>query len=325
MNLPSLGGNWVDLLILAILLFFAFDGVRAGFFVMGVDFLGFLASLLISLRVYQLVSNLLQANFSLSHSLANALGFLATAVLIETLLGLVFKKLIGFLPKRLWKSKINHLFGILPALGEGLVIIAFGLTLAIALPIKPQVKVDITKSKIGSQIVRKTTRIEAHLNEVFGGVLENSLTYFTIRPGSRESVPLEVGNEGLTIDQEAEGVMFEMINEERRSRGVEELAWRPELVPVARAHASDMWERKYFSHYSPEGEDVGDRLQEANVFFTFAGENLALAPTIQTAHTGLMNSEGHRANILDPRFRQVALGVIDNSIYGKMFVQIFTD
>lgn len=325
MSLPSLAGNWVDLLILAVLLFFVFDGVRAGFFIMGVDFLSFLASLLISLRGYQLVSGLLQMNFSLSHSLANALGFLTTAVLIETLLGLIFKKLISFLPKRLWKSKINHIFGILPALGEGLVIIAFGLTLAIALPIKPQVKVDITESKIGSQVVRKTTGIEAHLNEVFGGVLENSLTYFTIRPGSRESVSLEVGNEGLTVDQEAEGVMFELVNEERRSKGIEELSWRPELVPMARAHARDMWERKYFSHYSPEGEDVGDRLQEADVFFTFAGENLALAPTVQTGHIGLMNSEGHRANILDPRFRQIGIGVVDNSVYGKMFVQIFTD
>jgi uncharacterized protein YkwD len=52
---------------------------------------------------------------------------------------------------------------------------------------------------------------------------------------------------------------------------------------------------------------------------------LALAPTLATAHTGLMNSEGHRANILEPKFKRVGIGVIDNGVYGKMFVQVFTD
>jgi len=68
-----------------------------------------------------------------------------------------------------------------------------------------------------------------------------------------------------------------------------------------------------------------DRLEKAGVSYSIAGENLALAPTVQTAHTGLMNSEGHRANILEPQFKRVGIGVIDNGIYGKMFVQIFTD
>jgi uncharacterized protein YkwD len=86
-----------------------------------------------------------------------------------------------------------------------------------------------------------------------------------------------------------------------------------------------MWERKYFSHISPEGEDVGDRLDRHNINYFYAGENLALAPTTQTAHNGLMNSEGHRRNILEPQFRSVGIGVIDNGVYGKIFVQVFTD
>jgi uncharacterized protein YkwD len=86
-----------------------------------------------------------------------------------------------------------------------------------------------------------------------------------------------------------------------------------------------MWRRNYFGHVSPEGHDAGDRLNAAEVSYQMAGENLALAPTLQSAHTGLMNSEGHRANILDPDFRRVGIGVIDNGYYGKMFVQVFTD
>ena len=119
--------------------------------------------------------------------------------------------------------------------------------------------------------------------------------------------------------------MFQKVNEERRKLAIKELVFDKNLVPVARSHAKDMWGRKYFAHVSPEGEDVGDRLQKFKISYTYAGENLALAPTTATAHTGLMNSKGHRENILDPRFTKLGIGVIDNGIYGKMFVQVFTD
>ena len=51
----------------------------------------------------------------------------------------------------------------------------------------------------------------------------------------------------------------------------------------------------------------------------------ALAPTVVIAHEGLMNSPGHRANILNPRFRRVGIGVADGGMHGKMFTQNFAD
>lgn len=86
-----------------------------------------------------------------------------------------------------------------------------------------------------------------------------------------------------------------------------------------------MFERGYFSHYSSEGKDVGDRLIEAGIYFNYAGENLALAPDINRAHQGLMDSPGHRRNILDPAFGKIGIGVIDGGVYGKMTTQVFTD
>lgn len=52
--------------------------------------------------------------------------------------------------------------------------------------------------------------------------------------------------------------------------------------------------------YSPEGKDVEDRY-------------------------GLMDSPGHRRNILDPAFAKIGIGVIDGGVYGKMTTQLFTD
>ena len=323
--MPSLNGNWVDLLIIAAILFFVVEGVRHGFWVILADFFSFLGSLLISLRAYQLLAGLLRANFSLSPSVSNALGFLITAILTEALLGHLFGHAITKLPKKYLKIKGQKILAILPALGEGLIIVAFILTLILGLPVSPKIKLSAAESKIGGHILEQTSGVENKINEIFGGVIEDSLTYFTINPGSKERVVLEVAVQELQVDEVSERGMFKLINKEREAVGLNKLNWDTEIVLVARTHATDMWERKYFGHVSPEEKDAGDRLTEAGINYDYAGENLALAPTVSTAHVGLMNSEGHRENILDHKYNKVGIGVIDNGVYGKMFVQVFTN
>jgi uncharacterized protein YkwD len=305
--------NYIDLIIILVLFYFATEAFRHGFWIVLANFASFLGSLLLSLRFYKYIP------------VANAVGFLITAIIFEFILGFIFGHLVHFLPENIKKHRINRFLGIIPGIGEGLVIISFLLTLIIALPVKPQIKIDITSSKIGETILEKTTFIEKAVNEVFGGVINDSLTYLTVKPESKESVALEIKKLELQVDEKAETLMFAKVNEERKKLAITELVWEPKLVPVGRAHATDMWKRSYFSHYSPEGKDVGDRLNEANIKYSFAGENLALAPTTQTAHTGLMNSKGHRENILEPKFKKIGIGVIDNGVYGKMFVEVFTE
>lgn len=321
----ALNGNYIDFLIILVLIYFASEAWRHGFWVILADFFSFFGSLLISLRVYKFAAEALRVNFNFSHAIANALGFLISAILLEALLSFLMTLLLNRLPEKYWKHKLNQLLGILPGIGEGLVFVAFILTLALGLPIKPSIKADIVDSKIGAVVLKQTSGLEKAVNEIFGGVIEDSLTYLTVKPGSRERISLSVEKQELKIDERAEAEMFRLVNQERRKLGIQELVWEPEIVVVARNHARDMWQRKYFGHLSPEGKDVGDRLAQAGLEFEIAGENLALAPTVATAHTGLMNSEGHRANILETKFRKVGIGVIDNGVYGKMFVEVFTD
>lgn len=317
--------NWVDLVILVIAIFFVLESLNVGFWIMLADFFSFFLSLLISLKTYSFAATFLKNNFSLGRSIANALGFLLIAILAEGILGLIFGRLLTKLPNKFFKAKYDKFLAIIPALGEALVLVSFVILLVLSFPINPKIKTDISDSKIGGYLIEKTSGIEAKLNDVFGGIIQDSLTYFTIEPGSKDRVTLNNETTDLTVDEKAEAEMFKLVNEERKKRGIPELTWKSELVPVARGHAADMWKRHNFGHYSPEGKDVGDRLREAGISYQIAGENLALAPTVQTAHQGLMNSEGHRENILDTRFHNVGIGVIDNGYYGKMFVQVFTD
>ena len=64
-----------------------------------------------------------------------------------------------------------------------------------------------------------------------------------------------------------------------------------------------MFQQGFFAHVDQTGTTPFDRMRAGGVSFRAAGENLALAPTVQIAHDGLMNSPGHRANILNPRYR----------------------
>lgn len=321
----NLNGNYIDLIILASLIYFALNSFGHGFWILLADFVAFLGSLVLSLSSYKYVSFFLKTNFSLSHSISNALAFLISAIVLESLLGFALGNLIHKLPEKVKKHKLNMLLGVLPALGEGIILISFLLALLMSSPVKPSVKIDIETSKIGGFFLEKTVIIEKYMNEVFGGVINDSLTYLTVKPESKESVSLEIKKTDLKIDEQAEAQMFSKVNEERKKLAIPELILLAPLSGVARNHAKDMWVRAYFSHYSPEGKDVGDRLNESNIKYSFVGENLALAPTTQTAHTGLMNSKGHRENILEPKFKKIGIGVIDNGVYGKMFVQIFSE
>jgi len=318
-------GNWVDLVILVIVAYYVSEAWRVGFWVILADFLGFLISIILALRGYSLAAQILRDNFSLTHSLSNALGFLIVAGISEAIFSFILSEFIRKIPYKFWKKPWSNIAAIFPAVGQGLIIVSFILTLALSLPITPKVKSDISGSKVGGFLVRKTSGIETKISEIFGGLVQDSLTYLTVRPDSRQAIPINIAEQELSVDEKSEKEMFNLVNEERRKRGIASLDWRVEIVPVARAHATDMWEREYFGHVSPDGKDIGDRLQEQNITYFVAGENLALAPTLQTAHTGLMNSEGHRKNILDPEFKRMGIGVIDNGVYGKIFVQVFTD
>lgn len=309
--------NWVDLVIILVLIFFIQQGFVNGFWSILIDFLAFFGALLISLKSYKVASAVLQSKFLFTFSLANALGYLAIAVISEILISFILIYLIKKLPPKILKNKINRILGLILSLGQGVLFIAFALLLVISLPINPAIKTDISSSAIGGFILNKTTGIEKNIND--------SLTYMTIEPTSHESISLDDQTQNLTVDAVSQNKMFQLMNKERTNRGIAALTWDTKLLVVAQDYAKMMWSNKYFGHYDPSGRDVGDRLTAAGISYEIAGENLALAPTVEIAHTGLMNSVGHRANILDIRFYKVGVGVIDNGYYGKMFVQVFTN
>lgn len=326
-NIPSLHGNWVDLIILAVSLFFFVEGLVDRFIPSSFNLLGFILTYASALKFYPIAAYLLIANFSLPRGIANALGFFAIAVIVEGLYNIMSSLVYRSIPQSLKASRLNHYLGFIPAVGNGLILTSFIVTLVVTLPTAPHIKKAILDSRIGSTLVLRTQAVEGQINKVFGQAVNETLTFLTVHPDpkSKDRVDLRFSTNEFTVDESSEEKMLALVNKERRERGRSELQSDDKLVELSRAYAKDMFERGYFSHYNPEGQSPFDRMEKAEISYTAAGENLAYAPNVDVAHTGLMNSEGHRANILSADFGKVGIGVIDGGIYGKILVQEFTD
>ncbi len=107
--------------------------------------------------------------------------------------------------------------------------------------------------------------------------------------------------------------MFDLTNAARVQHQLPILTWDENVRETARKHSADMAENQYFDHTNLEGQSPFDRMKEDDIFFLLAGENLAYGQYSSIfAHEGLMNSEGHRKNILKKEFKYLGVGVAFN-------------
>ncbi len=104
--------------------------------------------------------------------------------------------------------------------------------------------------------------------------------------------------------------MVEYVNEERVKAGLAPLQVDLDLARVARAKSQDMVDNGYFDHDSPTYGSPFEMMREFGISYRAAGENIAKNSSVMGAHTALMNSEGHRANILNSSFTHVGIGIV---------------
>ncbi len=331
-SFESFGLNLLDFIIIVIILFYAYEGYKLGFLVAFLDLASFIISFLLALTFYNRLGEVVATLFGIPPGLSNALGFFLIALVCEVVLSLLLRRLFIFLPsipedhpvQKVFNS-LSHPFGIFPGLASAVIVLSFLLTVIVALPSSPILKDLVTGSRLGGTFVASTTLFEHRLNDVFGGAIQETLNVLTVKPESDETVDLKFTVENPTVDVKAEEELLALLNQERVEAGLKPLVVDKRLRELARDYSRDMLQRGYFSHYNPEGKSPFDRMEEYGISYTYAGENLALAPSVELAHQGLMNSPGHRANILSPNFGTIGIGVMSGGIYGKMFSQEFTN
>lgn len=116
-----------------------------------------------------------------------------------------------------------------------------------------------------------------------------------------------------TLKEGFEYQMFDLTNAARIKHQLPNLTWDDHVRETAREHSADMAENDYFDHKNLEGQSPFDRMKEDAVAFHTAGENLAYGQLSSIfAHEGLMNSLGHRENILRQDYEYLGVGVAFN-------------
>lgn len=148
----------------------------------------------------------------------------------------------------------------------------------------------------------------------------------------RSQVVVEAGDRvdiprirGLDLQDRPEPAweLLERVNKARFEEGIPVLSWSGALADVAGRHGREMYQEGYFSHVSPITGSVDQRLEAVGIPFLVVGENLALSPTVDSVHQGLVASPAHRATMLDPRFKRVGISVVEGPL-GLMVVQVFS-
>jgi uncharacterized protein YkwD len=116
---------------------------------------------------------------------------------------------------------------------------------------------------------------------------------------------------------------FDQTNLMRVKNGLPPFAWDADVCRMARIHSESMSRNGYFAHVTPDGLRLRDRARAAGILqFSVLGENIALSQGYDDpgvfAVEQWMQSTKHRANILSPEFRAMAIGSFvgpDGSIY----------
>ncbi len=119
--------------------------------------------------------------------------------------------------------------------------------------------------------------------------------------------------------------IFSLVNRHRTEAGLAPLMLDNRICSVAGLRADEITE--VFSHERPNGSSCFTALNEANITYTNAGENIAAGQRNAAAVVeSWMNSPGHRANIMSEKFNSIGIGHIykSNDIYGHYWVQMFT-
>ena len=266
------------------------------------------------------------ARLGLAAPVATTLAFVGVLLVVTSGFSMLGSSFVMPFARRLHRDRVlalaDRLLGVLPAVLRALVIAAIGLAASQVLPLHPELRAALEGSRIAQALIADVAAVRPQLGALTG--TDEGAPVFVTKLGEDQTQRLDLPDGlALTADPEAERQMVDLVNQERASRGLPVLILDPRLMDIARDHSREMFRLKYFSHESPVSGSPFDRLAAAHVAYTRAGENLAYAQTLAVAHRGLMDSEGHRENILRPEFTRIGIGVIAGGPYGRMFTQMF--
>ncbi len=320
----------LDVIIFIVFALLALRGWYRGFVREAMDLVGLVLGILLAFRFGPAFGRIVEAMAGLPPDA----GRLAGGIIVFILVGIgsaVVTRIVEPKARLPGLNLMNKVGGVGLALAWGVFLATLLLTLGVILPMPQSVADTLESSAVSRTLTDPDGVAQGTFRSLAGDRVVEALVNLRDVVGVRRVVVDEAERVELppadADDLEAapsrEVEVFELLNRARVDAGLEPLAWSAVLSDVGAAHADEMYRAGYFSHVSPITGTVGDRLEAAGITFSVAGENLALAASAGEVHAGLMDSPGHRANMLSDAYRRVGVGVVGGPL-GLMTVQVFT-
>jgi len=159
---------------------------------------------------------------------------------------------------------------------------------------------------MGVASLRSSPRLMA-ASEANNGAAEQSGQHATLKPAAATSPDIPFSD----YDPAAEQVLLDLANQARTQAGAPALALDAGLCQAARAHAEAMFAARQLSHQFEGEPSLPQRLGNATrTNLDQEGENVALDFDAEKGHQHLMLSPPHRANLLNPVYNVIGLGVV---------------
>jgi uncharacterized protein YkwD len=141
-------------------------------------------------------------------------------------------------------------------------------------------------------------------------VLANFPIWCGQKPPAELTIRTDFGEPVFSNSEQAEAFLADLIKRDRAAAGLPALTVDARLSRVARLHSQEMQRTGAVAHISARTGSAADRVRRASIAATLVLENVARAYGVGEAEEGLMNSPGHRANILSDQVGVVGLGVV---------------
>lgn len=323
--------NLVDGLLLLLVAGAAVDGARRGFSVYATELVAFGTGLGVAFVLFAPISGALHSSLAVPLPLAGFGIFLILLVVTHAAVQAALSHRLAWLARRIRIEPAGpgpRRLGAVPAAGTAVLLATVVLSALVVLPVGGRTLV--LSSTLGSTLTRQTEFLQAPMGHLLVPAGEQSQKLLVPR------VPPDAGADAfyslqfpeqleVALDVPAENRVLTLVNRVRQQNGLRPLQMDPVLQAAARDHSLDMYQRHYFSHLTPDGKSPFDRMRALQARFVTAGENIAFAPDADQAFQSLLASPDHRANLLNPDFRCVGMGVYRASGYEEMLTQDFTD
>ncbi|WP_018613479.1 CvpA family protein [Segetibacter koreensis] len=315
--------NVIDIFLILILLLNISSGFQKGFITGMLQLFMLAAGLLTAFFLYPFFASILDKVIPSLGMWRVPLSFIIALVVARIIFSFIANFLLSSIPESSHENTVNRIMGIVPGAFNGLVWAFIVAALLLSVPFSERLSALSENSKLANKMYDKVDWLDEKLSPLLNEIVNKPFGKIRINPESEELIALPFKDANPKIREDLEAKMLVLVNKERQKAGLPILKPDVEMLAVAREHSKDMFARGYFSHVTPEGLSPFDRMKEAHIKYLAAGENLALGQTLSICHRGLMNSPGHRKNILNPLFRRVGIGIVDGGIYGLMITQNF--